>query len=337
MRELFRSSPSPAASRATSRPRRPAPSTRAASSATRWSTPTAPPSTTPTCSSAASSATARPRPGRWRRAGTPTSSSTRRATARCCRSCTSTATRSPTRRSSPASRATSCERCCEGYGYAPYFVEGDDPAAMHQRWPRRSTRSCDEIAAIQARRARGGRVERPALADDRAAHAQGLDRSRTRSTAIPVEGTWRSHQVPLTASRDPDHLALLEEWLRSYRPEELFDDDGRLRPGHGRLAPRRRPRMSANPHANGGAAARPAPARLPRLRRRRSRAGDDLARRHASSGSFLRDVIRATRELPLFGPDETASNRLGAVFEVTDASWRRDRPDGDDHLAPTGA
>ena len=225
------SSPSPAASRHMSRRRRPGRSTRAASWATRCRTPTARRWTTPTSSWPASSATARPRPARWPPPGTRTSSSTRSATARCCRSCTSTATRSPTRRSWPASATTNSAALLTGYGYQP--VPGRRRRSGHRppaprRHPGRRLRRDRRDPAGRPR----GRGHRPStLADDRAADPQGLDRTARSVDGLPVEGTWRAHQVPLSAARDdPAHLAPLETWMRSYRPEELFDADGAPRP-----------------------------------------------------------------------------------------------------------
>ena len=160
----------------------------------------------------------------------------------------------------------------------------------------------------------------------------------------PVEGTWRSHQVPLAElAKNPAHLGLLESWMRSYRPEELFDAAGRLQPELAELAPRGARRMGANPHANGGAAAaRPAPARFPRNTPSTSPepGARPTPRPRACSGTFLRDVMasnaasRATSAS--LGPDETSSNRLGAVFEVTDRGWMADIDRGDDHLSPDG-
>ena len=324
------SSPSPAASRATSRPRRRARSTRAASSATRSCTPTARRSTTPTCSSAASSATARPRPARWPRAGTRTSSSTRRATAPCCRSCTSTATRSPTRRCSRASRRTSCAACCAGYGHEPYFVEGDDPEADAPGAGGDARRVVlARSRAIQ--RARGG-AERPrwpmiVLRTPKGWTGPGGRRSRSRARSARTRCRSRGSRRP----RAPAPSS--RRWMRSYRPEELFDEDGALvaelaalapagRAADGREPARQRRRCCCATSTCRTSATTPSTSR----RRRRRR-----ARRRACSATFLRDVMRRNPEtFRLFGPDETASNRLGAVFEVTDRAW-----DGRDRCRPT--
>src|SRR5207244_4988744 len=156
-----------------------------------------------------------------------------------------------------------------------------------------------------------------------------------------VEGTYRAHQVPLSAPRtNPEHLAILERWMRSYRPEELFDETGRLRPELAALAPRGERRMGANPHANGGVLLRDL--RLPDFRRyavQLPAPGAVDAEDTKVLGGFLRDVMRENadrRNFRMFGPDETASNRLTAVFEATDKQWLAGIVPGDDHLAPEG-
>jgi xylulose-5-phosphate/fructose-6-phosphate phosphoketolase len=157
----------------------------------------------------------------------------------------------------------------------------------------------------------------------------------------PVEGTWRSHQVPLAELLDkPDHVRVLEEWMRSYRPHELFDAAGRLRPELAALAPRGARRMSANPHANGGALLRDL--RLPDFRAYAvdvPRPGVVVAEATRVQGAFVRDVLqlnRETRNFRVFGPDETASNRWGAVFEAADRTWMAAIEPTDEHLAPDG-
>ena len=247
------SSRSRAGSRATSRPRRRARSTRAASSATRSRTRTARPSTTRSCSCAASSATARRRPGRWRRAGTRTSSSTRRATAPSCRSSTSTATRSPTPRCSPASRATSSTALMEGYGHQPYFVEGDDPAEVHQQLAATLDAVVAEIREIQRRAREDGVTERPrwpmiVLRTPKGWTGPAVDRrppGRGHLARPPGPDERGPHE------RGPPRRSSNRGCAR-YRPEELFDEDGALRAELAALAPTGTRRMSANPVANGG-------------------------------------------------------------------------------------
>ena len=158
---------------------------------------------------------------------------------------------------------------------------------------------------------------------------------------LPVEGTYRAHQVPLSEPRDhPKHLKLLESWMRSYRPEELFDTDGRLIPDLADLAPRGERRMGSNPHANGGVLLRDL--RLPDFRRygiEVPQPGNAMNEDTRTLGKFLRDVIRLNQErrnFRIFGPDETASNRFGAVFEATDRQWVAEVEPTDDHLALDG-
>jgi xylulose-5-phosphate/fructose-6-phosphate phosphoketolase len=228
----------------------------------------------------------------------------------------------------------------EGYGYAPHFVEGAEPAAMHQLMTTTLGAVLDEIAAIQraAREAAAEKLERPRWPMIVLVSPKGWTGPKE-VDGLPAEGTWRAHQVPLAEVRtNPKHLAQLEAWMQSYRPEELFGSDGAVRPEITALAPSGDHRMSANPHANGGlllhnlelpdfgdyAVAVKAPART------RSEATRVL-------GTWLRDVIRANPDrFRLMGPDETDSNRLSAVFEATDRVWEAERLPTDDHLAPDG-
>jgi xylulose-5-phosphate/fructose-6-phosphate phosphoketolase len=155
----------------------------------------------------------------------------------------------------------------------------------------------------------------------------------------PTEGTWRSHQVPMADVRtNPAHLAQLEEWLRSYRPEELFDDNGTLRPELAALAPSGARRMSANPHANGGLLLHDL--RLPDFSDYAvevTSPATEVSEATRVLGAYLRDVIKANAStFRLFGPDETSSNRLDAVFEVTDRTWMAETRPTDEHLAPDG-
>ncbi len=156
---------------------------------------------------------------------------------------------------------------------------------------------------------------------------------------LKTEGFWRSHQVPFTMEK-PEHLALLEEWMRSYVPEELFDESGRLRPQIAALAPAGDRRMSANPHANGGVLMRPL--RMPDFINyavQVKQPGETLAESTRIMGQFLRDVMRnnaTSRNFRVFGPDETNSNRLNALFEVTNRAWEAATIPEDDHLAPDG-
>jgi len=155
---------------------------------------------------------------------------------------------------------------------------------------------------------------------------------------LKTEGYWRSHQVPFSDMEKPEHVQLLEQWLQSYRPQELFDAKGRLQPALAALAPTLDRRMGANPHANGGVLLRDL--RLPDFRDYAvavATPGGTLAESTRTMGIFLCDVMRKNMDnFRVFGPDETASNRLGALFEVTDRSWMAERLDYDDHLAVDG-
>jgi xylulose-5-phosphate/fructose-6-phosphate phosphoketolase len=229
----------------------------------------------------------------------------------------------------------------EGYGYAPRFVEGEEPAAMHQLMAATLDEIVAEIGEIQ-RRARnegvGGPRERPRWPMIVLRTPKGWTGPKV-VDGLPMEGTFRAHQVPLAdLAGNPEHLAQLEQWMRSYRPEELFDEGGALRPELATLAPEGERRMGANPHANGGLLLRDL--ELPDFR---SYAVEVPAPTASVSeptrvlGALLRDVIRLNPDcFRLVGPDETASNRLGAVFEVTNRVWDAELLPGDDHLAPDG-
>jgi xylulose-5-phosphate/fructose-6-phosphate phosphoketolase len=229
----------------------------------------------------------------------------------------------------------------EGYGYAPRFVEGSDPEHMHGLMAETLDGVLDEIAGIQerARNGSGGSGgERPRWPMIVLRTPKGWTGPKE-VDGLPVEGTWRAHQVPLAAVRtNPEHLAQLEAWMRSYRPEELFDEDGAVRAEVTALAPEGDLRMSANPHTNGGLLTRDL--ELPDFR---DYAVDVAAPGTTSSeatrvlGGWLRDVTSANRDrFRIVGPDETASNRLSAVFEVTDRQWEAERLPTDENLAPEG-
>ncbi|HJS96332.1 MAG TPA: phosphoketolase family protein [Solirubrobacteraceae bacterium] len=227
----------------------------------------------------------------------------------------------------------------EGYGYAPRFVEGSEPEEMHQLMAATLDEVLDEIAEIQRRaRGEGPRPSRPRWPMIVLRSPKGWTGPKE-VDGLPTEGSFRSHQVPLAATRtNPAHLAQLEEWLRSYRPEELFDESGALRPEIGALAPEGELRMSANPHANGGLLLRAL--ELPDFR---DYAVEVTAPAATSSeatrvlGGWLRDVMRANADrFRIMGPDETASNRLSAVFEATDRVWEAELLPTDDHLSPDG-
>ena len=239
-----------------------------------------------------------------------------------------------------------------GYGYRPYFVTSDDPVAVHQQLAATLDEVLDAIAAIQhdardvpASRRRGARrrgAVTPAapagLAGDRAAHPEGLDRSEGGRRAA---GRGHLARPPGPAGRDPHqcrHREQLEQWMRSYRPEELFDSAGQLIPELRALAPQGSRRMSASPHANGGRLLRDLA--MPDFRDYAvpvERPAAEFSEATRVLGSFLRDVIARNRDrFRLMGPDETVSNRLTAVFEQTDRAWDAISLPGDDHLAPDG-
>ncbi len=227
----------------------------------------------------------------------------------------------------------------EGYGYAPRFVEGSDPETMHQLMAATLDSVLDEIAGIQRdARVAGVQPRRPRWPMIVLKTPKGWTGPKE-VDGLPTEGTFRSHQVPLAAVRtNPEHLAQLESWMRSYGPEELFDESGQVLAEVTALAPEGERRMSANPHTNGGLLTRPL--ELPDFR---DYAVDvpEPARTTSEAtrvlGTWLRDVVSANRDrFRIMGPDETASNRLTAVFDVTDRAWDAERIAGDDHLAPDG-
>jgi xylulose-5-phosphate/fructose-6-phosphate phosphoketolase len=225
-----------------------------------------------------------------------------------------------------------------GYGYAPRFVAGDDPATMHQLMAATLDDVVADIAEIRRRAREHGDAGRPRWPMIVLRTPKGWT-GPAEVDGVPVEGTFRSHQVPLAGLADrPEHLQQLEDWMRSYRPEELFDESGAFLADLAALAPRGPRRMGANPHANGGLLTRPL--ELPDFRDYAvdvPSPGDTTAESTRVLGAFLRDVIvRNPTNFRLMGPDETASNRLGAVFEVTDRAWNAERIPGDDHLAPDG-
>jgi xylulose-5-phosphate/fructose-6-phosphate phosphoketolase len=227
----------------------------------------------------------------------------------------------------------------EGYGHEPLFVEGEEPEAVHRALAGAMDAALDAIASIQEV-ARGGNLLRPRWPMIVLRTPKGWTGPKE-VDGLPTEGTFRSHQVPLSKlAENPEHLGLLEEWMRSYRPEELFGDDGRLRPELRALRPVGERRMGANPHANGGLLMRGL--ELPDFRDYAAAVeepGTVASEATSVLGTWLRDVMRANESASnfrIFGPDETASNRLSAVFEATDRAWMAERRDGDDHLSPDG-
>jgi xylulose-5-phosphate/fructose-6-phosphate phosphoketolase len=225
-----------------------------------------------------------------------------------------------------------------GYGYEPIFVEGSEPAPMHQAMATALDGALDTIASIRDAASRGatGRPRWPVIV---LRSPKGWTGPET-VDGKPVEGTWRAHQVPVASVREnPDHLAILERWMRSYRPEELFGAEGALVADLAALPPKGPRRLSANPHANAHGTR---PLRLPDLRLCAvpvPEPGRTRAEATRTLGGYLRATLslnEEARNFRIMGPDETASNRLDAVFEVTGRAWQEAILPGDDHLARDG-
>jgi xylulose-5-phosphate/fructose-6-phosphate phosphoketolase len=227
-----------------------------------------------------------------------------------------------------------------GYGYKPYFVEGDVPAEMHQLMAGTCDRILSEIQEIQAAARERGRAERPAWPMIVLRSLKGWTGPKE-VDGKKMEGTFRAHQVPLTQfAEKPAHLKLLEDWMRSYRPEELFDEHGTLAAELAELAPVGTRRMGANPNANGGLLMKEL--RLPDFREYAIAVpvpGTITAEATRVAGKLLRDVMKLNgdrRNFRVFGPDETASNRLDALFEVTDRVLMEALIPDDDHVTHNG-
>ncbi|HEV8565658.1 MAG TPA: phosphoketolase family protein [Actinoplanes sp.] len=225
-----------------------------------------------------------------------------------------------------------------GWGYEPIVVAGDEPALVHQQLAAAMDMALDTVAAIQRHARSTGDGTRPRWPMVVLRTPKGWTGPKTVG-GLPVEGTFRAHQVPLSDPRRiPEHLAQLTEWLRSYKPEELFDATGAPVAELTSLPPRGTRRMSANPHANGGELLRDLV--LPDFRDYAvdvPRPGQPVREATRVLGGWLRDVIRANPDrFRLFGPDEVASNRLDAAFEVTDRVWTARTTELDDHQSPTG-
>jgi xylulose-5-phosphate/fructose-6-phosphate phosphoketolase len=232
------------------------------------------------------------------------------------------------------------EQLLRGYGWTPYFVEGHEPALMHEAMATTLDTVTLEIKAIQKAARSGGTRVRPRWPMIVLKSPKGWTGPKM-VDGLQVEGTFRSHQVPLSdPATHPEHLKLLEQWLRSYRPEELFTAEGRLQPELAQLAPRGERRMGANPHANGGRLLRDL--RLPDFRRYAAAVPSPGAAGIGDThvlGPFLRDVTALNseqRNFRVFGPDETLSNGLEALFEVTARQWDAATVANDEFLAPTG-
>ncbi|RKH10227.1 phosphoketolase family protein [Corallococcus praedator] len=210
-----------------------------------------------------------------------------------------------------------------GYGYKPYFVEGSDPAQMHQKMAETLERAVEEIRTLQKTARQTDSPTRPRWPMIILRSPKGWTGPKELD-GHKLEGTWRSHQVPFADVRgNPAHLKALEDWMRSYRPEELFDAEGRLNPEIRSLAPKGPRRMSANPHANGGLLRKTL--KLPDFRDYAVKVGPRGTTLHENTkplGEFLRDIMRDNpTNFRVFGPDETASNRLQAIYQVSKKTW----------------
>ncbi|MHB1109968.1 MAG: phosphoketolase family protein [Devosia sp.] len=232
------------------------------------------------------------------------------------------------------------EALFRGYGYAPYFVEGEDPALLHQAMAATLDQALAQIRNIQGDARAKGFTRRPAWPMIVLRTPKGWTGPKE-VDGKKTEGTWRSHQVPLAGlAEDPAHLRLLEDWLSSYRPQELFDDTGKLVAELGELAPQGTRRMGANPHANGGMLLRDL--KLPDFRDYAVEVplpGAVVGETTRIAGTFLRDVMQlndAEKNFRVFGPDETESNRLSPLFEVTDRVFTGEIIDTDTQLSPDG-
>ncbi len=225
-----------------------------------------------------------------------------------------------------------------GYGYKPYFVEGEDPGLMHQIMAETLDTVFGEIKTIQEEARTNGLTGRPRWPMIILRTPKGWTGPKV-VDGLKTEGFWRSHQVPFAEmATKPEHVKLLEKWMKSYKPEDLFDDQGTLRPELAELAPEGELRMGANPHANGGLLLKDL--KLPDFRDYAVEVpepGKVTAEATRIMGRFLRDVMKHNQgNFRVFGPDETASNRLGALFEVTDRTWMGPTIPEDDHLSPDG-
>ena len=227
-----------------------------------------------------------------------------------------------------------------GYGYNPHFVEGSDPPKVHRKMAETLDTVVGEIRSIQRAARSEGKANRPRWPMIILRTPKGWTGPKE-VDGKKTEGSWRSHQVPFAEMAEkPGHVKLLERWMRSYRPDELFDREGRLIPALKDLAPRGHRRMSDNPHANGGILLKELS--MPDFREyavKVPRPGRVTGEATRVMGRFLRDVMKRNMKrgnFRVFGPDEIASNRLGALFEVTDRAWMEGTIPGDDHLSPDG-
>ncbi|MGB5998675.1 MAG: phosphoketolase family protein [Marinomonas sp.] len=230
------------------------------------------------------------------------------------------------------------EQLLRGYGWQPIFVAGSDPKSMHEAMALALDQAVQEIKDIKAKAAQQGAFERPRWPMIVLKSPKGWTGPKT-VDGVPIEGTFHSHQVPISSpAAHPEHLPLLEEWLRSYRPEELFDENGRLLPALAELAPKGNRRMGANPHANGGLLLKPLA--MPDFKEFACDVPNHgvmgIGDTHVL-GPFLRDVVALNPDnFRVFGPDETISNGLVALFDTTQRQWMGANDSNDEHLGPRG-
>ncbi len=227
-----------------------------------------------------------------------------------------------------------------GYGYKPYFVEGDDPALVHQQMAATLDQAFAEIKEIQTKARKHGFKNRPKWPMIILRTPKGWTGPKV-VDGLPNEGSYRSHQVPLSElAAKPKHLKMLEQWMKSYKPQELFDKKGKLIPELAELAPVGERRMGANPHANGGLLLRDL--KLPDFREYAvsvPKPAVEVGEATRVMGAFIRDVMKLNwdeRNYRVFGPDETASNRLTSVFDITNRTSTAEIYKTDDHIAPDG-
>jgi xylulose-5-phosphate/fructose-6-phosphate phosphoketolase len=227
-----------------------------------------------------------------------------------------------------------------GFGYDPYFVEGDNPDRVHQRMAEVLDEIVAKIRDIQQKARAQGFERRPIWPMIVFRTPKGWTGPK-KVDGLPTEGSFRSHQVPLAQlATKPRHLEMLERWMKSYKPQELFDGDGKLIPKLAELAPKGEKRMGANPHANGGTLLRDL--KMPDFQEYAvsvPKPGNTEAEATRIMGTFLRDVMKLNMDrsnFRIFGPDETASNRLSALFEVTDRMWDAEILKTDDHCSHEG-